>query len=189
MQEEIWKDIEGYEGLYQVSNKGNVKSLDRVVRSKNNSFAIKKGIYRKQYILFGYRKINLYNSDSKKYKSYFVHRLVAFAFCSGYSEGLVVNHIDEDKLNNDCSNLEWVTQKKNINHGYSLLKRAFSRRENRKKKPVLMIDKENNDVLTCFNDIRDVKDYGYSISCILRVCNNERKTHKGYKWAYKENKK
>lgn len=106
---EVWKDIVGYEGKYQVSNMGRVKSLvDRWGRKRE--MILKLSVNNKN----GYVQVNLHK-DSKQ-KTYRVHKLVALAFVDGYEEGLVVNHIDEDKTNNCAWNLEWVTYKENSIH-------------------------------------------------------------------------
>ena len=106
---EIWKDIDGYEGLYQVSNLGRVKSL-------NYNHTGKERIRSSSKSSSGYCQIVL-SKDGKK-KIHLIHRLVAMAFVDGYEEGLVVNHIDEDKNNNVYTNLEWCTQKENMKHSY-----------------------------------------------------------------------
>lgn len=114
---EIWKDVVGYEGLYQVSNKGNVRSVDRYVPHKIFGKKFCKGCLIIPHITnAGYYRVNL--SKGNKYTSYDIHRLVAIAFL-GVSEAsnLEVNHIDENKLNNDVSNLEWVTKSQNNKHG------------------------------------------------------------------------
>nr|DAO38314.1 MAG TPA: homing endonuclease [Caudoviricetes sp.] len=101
--QEIWKDIEGYEGLYQVSNFGRVKSLDRyVLRNENTLFV--KGIVLSQLNNRGYLTVRLCNSG--KYKNYFVHRLVANAFIHNDNNYSEINHIDENKHNNHVDNLE-----------------------------------------------------------------------------------
>ena len=112
--QEIWKDIEGYEGLYQVSNFGRVKSLDRYVLRNGNSLFVK-GIVLSQLNNGGYLAVRLCNSG--KYKNYFVHRLVACAFVENLNNYTEVNHIDEDKHNNDFRNLEWCDRKYNVNYG------------------------------------------------------------------------
>ena len=111
---EIWKDIEGYEGIYQVSNFGRVKSLDRYVLRNGNSLFVK-GIVLSQLNNRGYLTVRLCNSG--KYKNYFVHRLVACAFVENLNNYTEVNHIDEDKHNNDFRNLEWCDRKYNVNYG------------------------------------------------------------------------
>ena len=100
---EEWKDIKGYEGLYEVSNTGKV-------RNKNN------GKERKFNEHHGYKRVTL--SKNNKLKSRFVHDLVAETFIPNQDpKKIQVNHIDEDKTNNNISNLEWVTPKENANHG------------------------------------------------------------------------
>lgn len=108
--EEIWKDIEGFENVYQVSNMGRVRSL-------------KKGkvyIFKTYLDTHGYPYVLLYvgreNGCMKHFKT---HRLVAKAFCDGYAEGMVVDHLDGDKTNNVWTNLEWVTSGKNNRRAYA----------------------------------------------------------------------
>jgi len=113
--EEIWKDIPEYEGLYQSSNLGNVRSLDREII---NSLGVRKqikGRIRTNCNVNGYYKIKL--QSTKKQKTYFVHRLVAFCFLPK-SQKPEINHIDGNKLNNVVDNLEWVTRAENIQHAY-----------------------------------------------------------------------
>lgn len=110
--EEIWRDIEGYEGLYQVSNLGRVKSLDRIDRLGRR----KPGVIL-SYILhnYGYLLVNLYKEGKRKL--FLVHRLVAHTFIPN-PEGLPeINHKDEDKTNNLVDNLEYCDRKYNINYG------------------------------------------------------------------------
>lgn len=112
MEVEIWKDIDGYSGKYQISNFGNVKSLDRVDKLGRKKTGINRKISKEQD---GYSYINLIGDDSKT-KSYFIHRLVAGAFEIGGSEKIQINHIDGNKNNNHVSNLEWVTASENSIH-------------------------------------------------------------------------
>lgn len=103
---EKWKDIEGYKGLYQVSDIGEVKSL----------FFNKEKILKKSLNKYGYLYVNLYLKG--KYKSCKIHKLVAIAFLNHTPVGmkLVVNHIDLNRLNNKLSNLEVITNRENCNH-------------------------------------------------------------------------
>jgi hypothetical protein len=115
---EIWKDIKDYEGLYQVSSLGNVKSIDRAISSKNGKriFNVNgkplKGFANKN----GYKRVHL--TKEHKGKSYFVHRLVAFNFLDKPNYKCEVNHIDGNKFNNFISNLEWVTHSENLQHAF-----------------------------------------------------------------------
>lgn len=117
-EEEIWKDIEGYEGYYQVSNRGRVRSLDRENTKPSNGqvCSIKGRVRRLMRTPRGYDYMFL--SKGGKKKGIFVHRLVAHAFCDGYADGLVVNHIDCVTHNNIPSNLEWVTRGENNKHSF-----------------------------------------------------------------------
>ena len=105
---QIWKDIPGYEGLYQVSNTGRVRSLNynRTGETKVLKQGTNKG---------GYKRVNLYKDG--KFKIYFVHRLVALVFIPNPNNYPVINHKDENPKNNTVWNLEWCTQEYNINYG------------------------------------------------------------------------
>ena len=102
-QSEIWADIAGYEGLYQISTYGNVRSLrmNKVMSSHDNGH--------------GYEYITLRKGNPK---NYYVHRLVAEAFLPKLNENLVVNHKDHNRKNNTVENLEWVTPRENNLHYY-----------------------------------------------------------------------
>lgn len=122
--EEIWKDIQGYEGLYMVSNLGRVKSLN--YRRSGKESILKYNIEKN-----GYLSVALYKD--KKIKRHKIHRLVALAFVDGYEEGLVVNHKDENKQNNTWTNLEWVTSQYNVQYSsYKLRKENLSEETIRK---------------------------------------------------------
>lgn len=111
MTEEIWRPVVGYEGLYEVSSYGRVRSLDRY-DSKNH---FRKGELMNFFYGCGYLKVVF--SKNGIVKKYLVHRLVAQAFLPNPDNLPQVNHIDEDKLNNRVENLEWCTAKYNINYG------------------------------------------------------------------------
>ena len=102
---EEWKDIKGYEGLYQVSNLGRVKSFQ-----DGSERILKRGTHRYCYMMIVLCKHG-------KVKNFRIHPLVAEAFITNPEHKPQVNHIDEDKTNNAASNLEWVTAKENVNHG------------------------------------------------------------------------
>ncbi len=115
MNKETWKDIQGYEGLYQVSDLGRIRSLGRIANAKNGSKQTKKSrILMQEITIHGYCRVRLFDYEGKS-KHYAVHRLVLSAF-SGEAE-LPVNHINEIKTDNRLVNLEYCSTKENCNHG------------------------------------------------------------------------
>ena len=117
----IWKDIKGYEGRYQISNLGQVKSLFFTNNKTKKSYYREK-ILKQQKTRQGYMTIRL--SQDSMDKTYRVHRLVAEAFIENQKNKKEVNHIDGDKQNNTVDNLEWVTRSENQIHAY---KNGFQR--------------------------------------------------------------
>lgn len=113
---EVWKDIKGYEGLYQVSNLGRVKSLDRVITYKDGRKCLfRERILKLQTDRYGYCQIQLCKDG--EIKNHRIHVLVAKHFIGERPESYQVNHIDENKTNNAVFNLEYLTPKENSNHG------------------------------------------------------------------------
>lgn len=111
---EIWKEIKNYEGLYEISSKGRVKSLARI----SGSCVRKERLLKLNTTKDGYSFVSL-SKDSKQ-KSFRIHRLVAEAFIPNPDNKETVNHKDGDKSNNHIENLEWATREENIQHSYDL---------------------------------------------------------------------
>lgn len=115
MEKEIWKDIPNYENWYQASNKGNIRSIPRSCVDSINRVQNIKGVLLKPTVdRGGYLCIHL--SKNNVQNTYNVHRLIAITFLENPNNLKIVNHIDGNKLNNDCLNLEWVSFRENICH-------------------------------------------------------------------------
>lgn len=122
MGKEIWKEVNGFEGQYEVSNKGRIRSVDRLVNQQGR-IQLYKGCIMSPYVNnSGYLMIRL-SKGNKKY-SFTIHRIVACAFVANPNNYPCVNHKDEDKMNNNSENLEWCTNKYNINYGTATLRRS-----------------------------------------------------------------
>ena len=127
MSVEIWKPVLGYEGMYEVSDEGRVRSLDRIVKGRGGNNRLFPGkILSPETTYQGYKRVRL--SREGKTRRFTVHSLVAQEFIGEYPKGLVINHIDENKANNRAENLEYVTQKENINHGTGIERRSETQR-------------------------------------------------------------
>jgi hypothetical protein len=115
---EIWKEVDGYENYYQISNFGRVRSLDREARTKSGSLCIRSGkILKPRLDRYGYFIIGL--TDNRKQNKRLISRLVALAFIPNPENKPTVNHIDGNKLNNRVDNLEWATYGEQQKHAYS----------------------------------------------------------------------
>lgn len=117
---EIWKDVPGYEGKYQVNNLGDVKTLTREIVEHRRKYIRQGKILNKYFSKSeGYYKVKLYNGDAT-FASYPVHRLVAMVFIPNPENKLQVNHIDGNPSNNHYKNLEWCTHSENVKHAYRI---------------------------------------------------------------------
>lgn len=182
--EEIWKDIKGYEGLYQVSNLGNVKSINHYNKFGEKTILYKGKVLKQQIIKTnGYLSVNL--SKNGKTKKFLVHRLVAEAFITNSNNYLVINHIDENKLNNSLDNLEWCTYLYNNNYGEHSEKISTTRSKNKNKK-VYQYDLKGNLIKIFNNSMEAKKIMGYKNNSITRCCRKLQKTTGGFIWKYKD---
>lgn len=117
MKKEIWKPVKHYESYYEVSNKGNIRSIERIVVLPTHQYLKRQKIIKQFKDRRGYFHVKLYNGFGEC-KSLTTHRIVALTFIDN-PEGLIeVNHIDHNKHNNHVDNLEWITRSDNIKHSY-----------------------------------------------------------------------
>lgn len=184
--------------MYQVSNDGEVRSLDRRVSSKLGSFRFAKGVLMKQQISKkGYHTIILHKDGKASTKQ--VHRLVAEAFIPNNENLPQVNHKDTNKDNNNVDNLEWITNYDNMQHAIknncfprytekrkiAALKNLSIAAENRKRK---VVQKDlNNNIINQFDSIIEAARYLGKESLnahISQCCKNERNQCMGFRWSY-----
>lgn len=182
---EVWKDIFGYEGFYQVSNLGRVKSLDRIIKYKpsktRGEYEAKTNgkISTQHKNIDGYIRVDLCKDG--KHKSSLVHRLVALHFIPNPGMLNQVNHIDGDKTNNYVDNLEWCTQAENAAHAVKI---GLFKPHNERR--VVGTDSDGNKVY--FKSAAEAgKTLSINSGSICSVCtgyNPHRHTAGGYKWEY-----
>ena len=173
MKKEIWKDILGYEGLYQVSNFGRVKSI---------KFG-KERLLRPQLIKNGYLCINLYKNN--KCKRYLIHRLVAEHFLDNPNNLSEVNHKSEDKTDNSVSNLEWCTHEYNSSYG-TKIKRTREKLLNGKLSKSVLQYTLNGEFVKEWASVNEAGRNEFNCGTVAACCRGIRKQHKGFIWRYKE---
>lgn len=177
--EEVWKDAKNFEGYYQVSNWGRVKSLDRWVE-RNGKLVLRKGKILKPFLnADGYSVINLYKNRKRKF--YLGHRLIWETFNGEVPKGFEINHIDENKQNNILSNLNLLTHRDNCNWG--------SRNERigePQSKPVIQksLQGEVVKIWPSANEIH--RQLGYGQGNICSCCIGKYAQAYGYIWEYAE---
>lgn len=174
--EENWKDIAEYEGLYQISDQGRVKSLNY---NHTNTERILKPAKRKD----GYLIINLHKEG--KMKTYLVHRLVAKAFIPNNNLFKIdINHKDEDKTNNNASNLEWCTRAENNNYGTRNERSAKAQINGIRSKAVIQYTLAGKPI-ALFPSVMEIeRRLGFSNGNIAKCCNGKYKTAYKYIWRY-----
>lgn len=182
--QEIWKDIEGYEGLYQISNFGRVKSFCKSIAGK---------IIIQHLSCKGYYSVHLYKNGHMK--NFTVHRLVAIHYIENKNHFPFINHKDENKLNNCVSNLEWCSPSYNTKYSFNLhpewpgnlskSKKGKIRGAYKKtRKPILQYSDGGKLIRawdSCAQINRELHFHGWTVS---ECCRGNRRTAYGYKWRY-----
>lgn len=174
---EIWKDIKDYEGLYQVSNTGKVKSLQRHKKNHTKIQIVEEKIKNTRKDRQGYLLLDLYKDN--KQKTIRVHRVVAETFIPNPENKETVNHMDGDKRNNEVKNLEWSSFKEQNIHFYEKKLKTDESIE----KAIKAMNKASSKKTKCLSDgviyssaSEASRAAGVSASLIMRVCRGERKT-------------
>lgn len=176
---EIWKDIVGYEGLYQISNLGRVKSLKRYVpHFKGGLKVVPERIKTIFYQKDGRPRGEL--SKGNLNRKFLVYRLVAQAFIPNPNNYPCINHKDENPTNNSIENLEWCTHKYNMNYGTRTYRTAIA-----KYKPVGMYHPTLNVLMRVFDSVKEATCFlGVSRSCMTVAIDNNNRKVKGYKFKF-----
>ena len=170
MKKEIWVAIPGFKG-YMVSNFGRVKSLNYNKTGKEGMLATLK-------TNCGYLRVNLQKDNKSRHVS--VHRIVWEAFNGPIPPGMQINHIDEDKTNNNLDNLELVTPTENLNYG------TRNKRAGKSNSKTILQYSLSGDFIKEWESATSIMDEcGYWSTAICAVCRGEKKTAYGYRWSFK----
>lgn len=195
---EIWKQINDYEGIYEISNYGNVKSLKRKVKNKNGYRIIEEKILKpilnnKGYYVFGLRKNGELNMV-------LLHRLVAEHFIPNENNFPCINHIDGNKTNNNINNLEWCSYQHNIKEAFRLGLNKYNYKNNFKhnywvgkfgsnhncSKKITQYDKAGNKIKDWDNITIASKETKINLCSISNNCRGKQKSAGGFIWKFKE---
>lgn len=174
LENEIWRNIEGYECLYQVSNLGRVKSL-------GNDKTRKEKILRQIKDKDGYLQVILCKEGKKK--CFKVHRLVANAFIPNPNNYPTVNHNNEIKTDNRVSNLCWMDYSQQQRHGTCIQRRVEKERNGVLSKQVYQYD-NNHNLIKIWQSTREVGRNVYNQGAVAACCRGEAKSHRCYIWSY-----
>lgn len=187
-EKEIWKDAVGYEGFYQVSNLGRVRSVDRTItRSDGLKMFFKGGIRRPTKTKLGYLRVT--TSVNGKYRKVPVHRMVAKAFIPNPNNYKYINHKDEDKSNNAADNLEWCTAAYNNTYGTRIQRvkksEGFQELHERNKKPVAQYSLDGEFIKEHPSYSDAAREIGADISNLGASCIGQILSSNGFIWIHR----
>jgi hypothetical protein len=182
--EEIWKDIKGYDGFYQVSNLGRIKSMSRLI-GRNHKTKQPERILKQYKNYKGYMQLSI----GKAHKLYLIHRLVALTFIPNHEHKPQINHINGIKNDNRVENLEWCTNQENNYHATNTLK--INRKtmlgkygHNKNSKKIIQLTK-SGEIIKTFLSIRHAeKVLNISHGRIRECLQNPKRSIHGFKWEY-----
>lgn len=180
---EEWRDIVGYEGLYQVSNLGRVKVLPRIKRTPSTTFLSEEKIVVPKIDKGGYLRVAL--CRDKGMRRFLVHRLVATSFF-GDNPHMTVNHKDENKTNNSVENLEYLTRAENVKYGTGIKRSAMARVDNPnvRKTPVKQYTLDGVFIKRYISINQAKRENNFKKENISLCCLHRRKTSNGFIWRY-----
>lgn len=176
---EIWKDVPNYQGLYQVSNYGNVRSLDHY---SNNHF-YKGRVLKPSADRDGYLHVRLCKNGHVKV--FRVHRIVANVFLPNHDKKLQVNHLNENKKDDEVTNLEWCTAKQNSNYGTRNKRISIANRNGKLSKKIKQLGKAGN-LIKIWPSLSEAERHGFGRGHLSDCALGKRKSAYGYKWEYVE---
>lgn len=182
---ELWKDIDGYNGAYQISNLGNIQRIKRRLSYSggNGGRTIAEKLLAPVVGKTGYLAVFL--TKNGKFYNHYIHRLVAAAFVPNPDNKRTVNHIDGDKSNNAADNLEWATHKENIKHAIDIGLRIYKTGADYPiSKSVIQYDKTGQQVATFVSMLQAEELTGIDNSAIAKCCKGKRKSAGGFNWKY-----
>ena len=178
MIKEIWSGIKGFESSYKISNYGRVRSLDKIVISKNNSSRVIRGRVMKAFLeKAGYYRLRLFSNGKTRKDT--IHKFVGEKFVSNPHNKPQINHKNGIKTDNRAVNLEWVTAKENMQHAFDI---GLSSKKNQET-PVAII--KNGIVIKKFKSQAVAsRQTGATQQGISKCCNNNQKTAGGFRWGF-----
>lgn len=177
---EVWKPIINYEGQYEISSFGRVKSLPRT----NGTFRLSKEKMLHIKLNRGYSYVTLCKNN--KLRTFTVHRLVAVAFIPNQDNKAEINHKNGIKTDNRIENLEWATSSENKIHRIEVLK-IYNKKGKEDKRSKIILQTKNNEIIGMYYGFREAQNKtGIDNASIWRCCNNKQNTAGGYCWKYGE---
>lgn len=181
---EEWRPVVGYEGLYEVSDWGNVRSLDVYLPSKGGSVALRRGRLLKQHFdKDGYCRVGVHKNG--KGSTVAVHRLVAEAFVPNLDNLPIIDHIDGHRDNNMADNLRWFTVSLNNSTEQARKRKSIAASRRNDNKVKIRQYSLGGEPLRDFNSSMDMeRELGFDRSSVIRVCQGKQHTSYGYKWEY-----